>query len=87
MPSFARLCTGPQVLDLGTFGILGATMLSLQQAIAQKRLAEFIEQQEAAGQPVPTQAEFDAALKSVITLHQSEDRTSGSRARGGSTGK
>lgn len=62
-------------------------MLSLSQAIREKRLDEFIEQAEASGiGPVAT-AKLDRALAKVITSPPEGDQASGSPRRDGSSGK
>lgn len=61
-------------------------MLSLQDALATGRLEEFISQAEAQGIGPAGRAEFDR-LVGRVTAPQPEDRTSRSRARGGSAGK
>jgi hypothetical protein len=62
-------------------------MLSLAKAIKEKRLEEFIRQQEAADVgPVDERTFFEAARK-VIKPAKRSDRTSHSASRGGSTGK
>lgn len=60
--------------------------LSLSQAIREDRLEEFIQQAEASGVGPISQADFDTAATKVIKSGQSEDQTSRSVSRDGSTG-
>jgi hypothetical protein len=60
--------------------------ITLSQAQAEGRLAEFIEQEEARGIGPALSSEFDAAVK-ALTQPTQEGRTSRSPSRGGSTGK
>jgi hypothetical protein len=62
-------------------------MLTLSEAIKTKRLAEFIDQEEARGVGAADLAQLDRALAKVIKSRRSEDQTSRSASRGGSTGK
>lgn len=62
-------------------------MLTLSEAIKTGRLQDFIAQEEARGVEPVTGSELDRALKTVIKPPQSEDRTSRSASRDGSTGK
>lgn len=62
-------------------------MINLKEAIAEGRLDEFVQQAEASGVGPISQADFDAAATKVIKSGQSEDQTSRSVSRGGSTGK
>ena len=61
--------------------------LSLNQAISEGRLEDFIRQAEASDIGPISQADFDAAATKVIKSGQSEDQTSRSASRDGSTGK
>lgn len=61
--------------------------LSLSEALATGRLEEFIQQEEARGvTPADTQ-ELLAALETTIKAPRSEDQTSRSSSRDGSSGK
>ena len=60
-------------------------MLTLAEAVKSGRLQEFIDQEEARGVGPIDRAEFDAAVKRAAKAGSAEDRTSHSRARGGST--
>lgn len=62
-------------------------MLNLSQARKQKRLQEFIAEQEAAGIGPADIPEFDRAIVAGAKQPQSTGQTSGSRARGDSTEK
>lgn len=59
----------------------GYMKLKLNQALAENRLAEFIEQAEAEGIGPADRADFEARL-GRLTAPRQEDRTSRSRARG-----
>lgn len=61
--------------------------LSLSQAVAQGRIADFIAQEEARGIGPADKADLDRALEVLIKQPQSEDRTSRSASPDGSTGK
>lgn len=61
--------------------------LSLAQAVKENRLPEFISQQESLGVGAINRSEFDSVVKEAVTQPQSQDRTSGSPVRGGSSGK
>lgn len=61
--------------------------LSLASALKNGRLKEFIAQEEARGVGPANQADFDAALAAIVKRPQSEDQTSRSPSRAGSTGK
>ena len=61
-------------------------MLSLAEAVRTDRLREFIAQEERRGIGPANQKQFDRAVKALATRPQSEDRTSRSRGRGGSSG-
>jgi hypothetical protein len=63
------------------------TRLTLKKAKALNRLEEFIRQQEADGVGPANERELLDAIKTTIKQPLSEDRTSRSRARGGSRGK
>jgi hypothetical protein len=54
-------------------------MLTLRQAIAKKRLAEFAREQEEAGTGPIDSEEFDAAVKRLVKAPQSKRRTSRSQ--------
>ena len=60
--------------------------LSLREAMETGRLADFIVQEEARGVESVEREELDAAIEAMIKPLRSEDRTSRSAARGGSTG-
>ena len=62
-------------------------MLTLAYALKRGRLEEFIAQEEARGVGPADMAKLDALLRTASRPQQSEDRTSHSRGRGGSTGK
>ena len=62
-------------------------MLTLSEAQKSGRLPEFIDQEETRGVGPANQKQFDAAVKRLATPPRSEDRTSRSPARGGSSGK
>lgn len=66
---------------------MGATRLSLRKARSTDRLQEFIQQQEADGIGSVDANEFEEALGRVIKPRRSEDQTSRSRARDGSSEK
>lgn len=53
-------------------------MLTLSEAIESGQLQEFIAQEEARGVGPSTEAEFDAATRSMVKTLQSVDQTSGS---------
>ena len=61
--------------------------LSLKKALKSNRLEEFIAQEEARGIGATNKADFEAALRAGATPRQSEDRTSRSVSRGGSSEK
>ena len=61
--------------------------LSLKKALETGRLGEFVDQAEAEEIGPISEAEFDEALRRVATRPRSEDRTSRSASRDGSTGK
>jgi hypothetical protein len=60
--------------------------LSLTQAQGEKRLGEFIAQEEARGIGPIDRPEFDGAVARVIKERRLEDRTSRSSSGGNSTG-
>jgi hypothetical protein len=62
-------------------------MLTLSQAVKTGRLQEFIAQEEARGVGPIDRAELDRALAKMIKAPRSEDQTSRSPSRDGSTGK
>lgn len=61
--------------------------VTLQQAISEGRLDEFIAQQEAHGVGPISEAEFNDAASKVIRTEQPDDQTSGSPRHDGSRGK
>lgn len=61
-------------------------MLTLRRAINEGRLEEFIRQEEARGILAIDPNELDEIIESAVKAHRSEDRTSGSRHSGGSSG-
>jgi hypothetical protein len=63
-------------------------MLTLSEAIKQRRLDEFVRQEEARGVGPVSKRKLNAAIKAVATKPpRSEDQTSRSASRGGSNGK
>lgn len=64
-----------------------ATMLTLKEALETNQLRNFVAQAEAAGVEAASQAEFDEIVKRVVKAPPPQGQTSGSRARGGSSGK
>lgn len=62
-------------------------MITLAEALKEGRLHEFVAQEEARGVGPAGRDDLDRALGAVIRQPQSEDRTSRSASRGGSTGK
>jgi hypothetical protein len=62
-------------------------MLTLSEAVKTGRLQEFIAQEEARGIGSIDRADLDRALAKVIKAPRSEDQTSHSPSRDGSTGK
>jgi len=62
-------------------------MISLQQAIKEGRLKEFIAQETKRGIGPADRKELDEAIKRLIKQPQSTGRTSRSASRGGSRGK
>ena len=62
-------------------------MLTLAEAIKTGRLAKFVAEQEANGVEKVSKSQFDAIVKKAVKEHPQPNRTSGSRARGGSSGK
>ena len=62
-------------------------MLTLKQAIKNKRLPEFIVEQESAQLGSVTIVQFDHVVTVAATENQSPNQTLGSRDPGGSTGK
>ena len=62
-------------------------MLSLVDALARGKLADFIAQQEAASVGPVNGADFDALADKVIRNGQSDGQTSGSLRSGGSSEK
>ena len=62
-------------------------MISLKQAIAEHRLDEFIGQQEQQGIGPGSEPGTYALLREAAKPQRSEDQTSRSPSRGGSTGK
>lgn len=63
------------------------TSLTLANALAEGRLADFVAQEELRGVGPISQADLDHALSIVIKGGQSEDQTSRSPSRDGSSGK
>ena len=63
------------------------TVLPLSKAIAEKRLNEFIDQQEARGTGPITAAEFDETAATIIKTPPQSGQTSRSPRRGGSREK
>lgn len=61
--------------------------LSLSEALKSGKIDQFIREQESAGVGPISQADFDTAAIKVIKSGQSEDQTSRSASRDGSTGK
>jgi len=61
--------------------------LSLSHAVKDGRLQEFIAQEEARGVDPVDPDELDAVIKEAVKPRRSEDRTSRSASRGGSSGK
>ena len=61
--------------------------LTLSKALKECRLEEFIQQEEARGVKPVKSSKLDHALSRVIKSGQSEDQTSRSASRDGSTGK
>lgn len=61
--------------------------LTLREALAEGRLADFIDQAEADGIGPSDREQFEAIVKRVVTAPPPSDRTSRSPARGGSRGK
>ena len=64
-----------------------AGTLTLQEALKSNRLDEFIAQAEAEGVAGADADEFLKAVSKAIKAPRSEDQTSRSSSRGGSTGK
>ncbi len=62
-------------------------MLTLAEALKSGRLQEFIAQEEARGVTPADANEYERALATVIKAPRSEDQTSRSPSRGGSSGK
>jgi hypothetical protein len=62
-------------------------MLNLADAIKQGKLSEFVAQEEARGVGPINRAELDGEIAALIKGQQSEDQTSRSASRDGSTGK
>ncbi len=60
--------------------------LSLRRAVAENRVEEFIDQEEARGIGPVERDEFDRALAETIRSPRSEDQTSCSSSRDGSPG-
>lgn len=61
-------------------------MVTLRRAIRENRLDDFIAQEEARGVGPINEAELNDAIKVTIKPQQSEDQTSRSHGRGGSSG-
>ena len=64
-----------------------ATLLSLNRALAENRLDQFIDQSEAAKIGPAARDGFDALISTLVRAPLPEDRTSRSPGRGGSPGK
>lgn len=62
-------------------------ILSLSRAVSERRLQEFIRQEEARGVACADTAKLDAALAKIIKQPRSKGRTSRSPSGGGSTEK
>ncbi len=62
-------------------------MITLSKALAENRLEEFIQQQESAGVNPVVEKDFQQLTEKLIKSEQSEDQTSRSVSRDGSTGK
>jgi hypothetical protein len=63
------------------------SMLTLSKALKNGQLQEFIAQEEHLERGQADRHSFDEVIKKAVTKHQSQDQTSGSHVRGGSTGK
>ena len=61
--------------------------LTLKKALESNRLEEFIAQEEDRGVRAAKRADLEAALRVIARQPRSEDRTSRSPSRDGSTGK
>ena len=66
---------------------MAASTLSLKEAVEKHRLKDFIAQQEASALGKADASRFDTLIKEAIKGPPPQGRTSGSRARGGSSGK
>jgi len=66
---------------------MATPLLNLKDAIEQDRLPEFIAEQEARGVKKVSKRKFDKLVKQAVKEHPPQGQTSGSRARGGSSGK
>lgn len=64
-----------------------ATQLTLSEALQSNRLADFIAQAEAEGVAAANALEFERLVGRLVKAPQPADRTSRSRARGGSAGR
>lgn len=62
-------------------------MISLMEAIKIGRLSEFISEQESNGVEKVSKSQFDAIVKKSVKEPLPQGQTSGSRARGNSSGK
>jgi hypothetical protein len=62
-------------------------MLTLQEARRLGKIAEFAEQEEGRGVGAVLASDYNRALEALIKAPQSEDQTSRSPSRGGSSGK
>jgi hypothetical protein len=62
-------------------------MLTLQQARQLGKIKEFAEQEERRGVKAVLESDYGRALEALIKAPQSEDQTSRSLSRGGSSGK
>jgi hypothetical protein len=62
-------------------------MLTLSKAIKEKRLQEFIAQQESANVGPADAEKFEKVIDAAVKPHRLSGQTSGSRGRGGSGGK
>lgn len=61
--------------------------LALTEALKSGRLQDFIALQEADNLPPVSINKFNKTIKAAVTAHPPQGRTSGSRARDGSSGK
>jgi hypothetical protein len=66
---------------------MGRPTLTLAEALRTDRLDDFVTQVEESGLEPIDEADFDRALGKLVKPRRSEDRTSRSASRGGSSGK